>query len=152
MKHLILFALCILAVAHCGHYPVPEDATIHRFYFEDIDFDELLELECNRDDRIQLWFNSKAGKSIAEDLHWYITNNTHKDIVYMEYQDHRDTFHKGMKGEEYETMNKRALMDAIEHIKYNREGHDDFNMLHKRKMYEENVERKPRQLTLVQFH
>ena len=152
MKPALIVFCILLSIAYCGHYSVPLESTIHRFYFEDIDFDEVLELECNRDDRIQLWFNAKTSKSIAEDLNWYITNNTHKDIVYMEYQDSKDTLHKGMKGEEFETINKRALMDSIEMIKLNREHRDDFEMLKKRAMMDGEEERKPRRITLVQFH
>ena len=55
-KDYILLALCwIFTLGFCGHYPVPEDATIHRFYFEDTDFDDALELEWTRDDPI--WIN-----------------------------------------------------------------------------------------------
>ena len=70
----------------------------------------------------------------------------------MEYQDSKETFFKGMQGEEYESLNKKALMDSIELIKLNERNRDDFEMLRKRQMMGEDVERKPRKVTLVQFH
>ena len=90
-KYNILFVfVLVIALGYWGHYPVPEDATIHRFYFEDTDFDDALELECTT-------------------YKFYITNNTHKDIVYMEYQDSKETNYQGMKGEEYDSINKLLL-------------------------------------------
>mmetsp|Transcript_12757 Transcript_12757/g.14558 ORF Transcript_12757/g.14558 Transcript_12757/m.14558 type:complete len:161 (-) Transcript_12757:294-776(-) len=150
-KLFLITLSCFFMVCYCGHYSMPLNATVHKFYFEDADFDDILELECNRDDRIQLWFNTKTKKNEAEDFQWFIANNTHKDIVYMEYQDSKETNYRGMQGEEYETINKRALMDSIELIKIHRE-HDDFSMKRMRRMHENDIPRKPRKITLVQFH
>ena len=142
----------VIAFAACGHYAVPTNATIHRFYFEDTNFDDFLDVECARDDRIQLWFNFRNKKSDGTDTTWYIANNTHKDIVYMEYQDTKETHYKGMKGEEYEAVNKKALMDSIEHMKMHRE-HGGFESEElRRHMLGEEIPEKPRKLTLVQFH
>ena len=151
MRLLLLILLAIPCI-YCGHYPVPLNATIHRFYFEDTHFDEDLVLECNRDDRIQLWFNIPTKKSMVDDMQWYITNNTHKDIVYMEYQESKETEYRGMKGEEYESLDKKALMDSIERMYMHKEYREDMDFMRKHRQMEDDIPRKPRKLTLVQFH
>ena len=69
----------------------------------------------------------------------------------MEYQDTKETNYKGMQGEEYDTINHRALLDAIEHINMNHDYRDDFEMM-RRHMNKKDIPRKPRKITLVQFH
>mmetsp|Transcript_6208 Transcript_6208/g.6965 ORF Transcript_6208/g.6965 Transcript_6208/m.6965 type:complete len:137 (-) Transcript_6208:45-455(-) len=69
----------------------------------------------------------------------------------MEYQDTKETNYKGMQGEEYDAVNHRALMDAIEHMNMHKDYRDDFEMM-KRHMNKDEIPRKPRKITLVQFH
>lgn len=70
----------------------------------------------------------------------------------MEYQDTKETNYKGMEGEEYDAMNTRALMDSIENIKLQREHRDEVDMFRRRHMEKNEIPRKPRKITLVQFH
>ena len=70
----------------------------------------------------------------------------------MEYQDTKETDKKGMVGDEFKALDNRALMDALEMQKMQKDGRDEMDMMRRRHMKEKDIIRKPRKLTLVQFH
>ena len=129
----------LLATAMAGHYPVPDEAKIHKHYFEGSKFHNEYNITCHLDDRLQFWWNHKTKKRRHEEGTWFIANNTDKMKLYMEYQDTKQTDERGLRGDAYESLNKRALMDSIDLIAEL----DKDNHLELRHEDDDNFEKKP---------
>lgn len=108
--------MALVAVALAGHYSVPEDAKIHKFMFDGHKFDPVYNITCNRDDRLQFWWNYPTKRRRSEEGTWFIVENFDKMKIYMEFSDGRQTDDKGLTGDIYELLNKRALMDSMDLI------------------------------------
>lgn len=70
---------------------------------------------------------------------WFIADNNDKMKVYMEYSDAHQASDRGLRGDTYEQMNKRALMDH--HDLIHEMSHDDHEELKNEEDPE--VEKKP---------
>ena len=93
-------------MALAGHYPVPKDAKIHQYYFEDAEFEKHHNITCNRDDRIQFWFGTQTGKSRSNDKLWFIVHNEDRMKIYMEYTDQKETSQRGIESAEAQHIHK----------------------------------------------
>lgn len=106
-----MLILLLLSMAYAGYYPVPRDAKIHKFLYEGTNFETSYNITCHRDDRLQFWWVHNTKKRRSEEGMWFIADNNDKMKVYMEYSDSHQADERGLRGNTYEEMNKRALMD-----------------------------------------
>lgn len=79
---------------------------------------------------------------------WFIADNNDKMKVYMEYSDSHQAADRGLYGDTYEKINRRALMDS--HDLIHEMEHDNFEEM--RSEEDPNTDKKPFRLTLSQLH
>ena len=103
-------------MAAAGYYPVPKDAKVHKFLYEGTKFEDEYNITCNIDDRLQFWWIHNTKKWRSEEGMWFIAENTDDQWIYMEYSDAHQADTRGLAGDTYEQMNRRALMDSYDLI------------------------------------
>ena len=98
-----------------GHYPMPKDAKVHQILIQEGKHEEVYNITCEQDDRIQLWFHHKTKPRKSDEGIWYMALNEEKMKIYQEFMDNQQTDKKGLKGDAYKLLDRSKSMTSQDH-------------------------------------